>query len=130
MNITDRSTLENILEVARSEFLVNGYRAVGLREIVKKAGVTTGAFYGYFKNKEELFSALVEEEYNHLLTLYKSMLDSFGAMPREEQVRNFADHTRTLLKSLAEYLFQHRDPVPAIPAGQHRHRCRVKNLSG
>lgn len=114
MNVTDRSTLENILEVARSEFLLNGYRAVGLREIVKKAGVTTGAFYGYFKNKEELFSALVEKEYNHLLELYRSMIESFGKMSRDQQVQNLAEHARTLLKAMADYIFQNRDAFKLI----------------
>lgn len=114
MNVADRSTLENILEVARSEFLLNGYRAVGLREIVKKAGVTTGAFYGYFKNKEELFSALVEKEYNHLLELYRSMIESFGKMSRDQQVQNLAEHARTLLKAMADYIFQNRDAFKLI----------------
>ncbi|MBQ2481666.1 MAG: TetR family transcriptional regulator, partial [Treponema sp.] len=54
-------TLEKILEVARAEFLEKGFRGASLREVVKKAGVTTGAFYGYFKSKEELFDALVKK---------------------------------------------------------------------
>ena len=114
MNVTDRSTLDSILEVAKSEFLVHGYRAVGLREIVKKAGVTTGAFYGYFKNKEELFSALVEKEYNHLLEIYRTMIESFGSLPMEEQIRNLDVHAKALLTSLSEYIFQHRDAFKLI----------------
>ena len=114
MNVTDRSTLDSILEVAKSEFLVHGYRAVGLREIVKKAGVTTGAFYGYFKNKEELFSALVEKEYNHLLEIYRTMIEGFGSLPMEEQIRNLDVHAKALLTSLSEYIFQHRDAFKLI----------------
>ena len=37
------------------------------RNIVKNAGVTTGAFYGYYKSKEELFDALVGKQYEHIM---------------------------------------------------------------
>lgn len=44
----DKTTLELILNAAKEEFLDNGFKSASLRNIVKKAGVTTGAFYGYF----------------------------------------------------------------------------------
>ena len=111
---SEKSTLDNILEVARTEFLEKGYRAVGLREIVKKAGVTTGAFYGYFKNKEELFTALVGEEYNHLLNLYRDMIISFGKISHEDQIANIHEYAKTLMTRLSEYIFQHREAFKLI----------------
>ncbi|MFQ7355450.1 MAG: TetR/AcrR family transcriptional regulator [Coprococcus phoceensis] len=42
-------------------FWKKGFQAASFRNIVKNAGVTTGAFYGYYKSKEELFEALVKE---------------------------------------------------------------------
>ena len=53
-------TLENILQAAMEEFSEKGFLGASLRQIVKKAGVTTGAFYGYFSSKEALFNAIVE----------------------------------------------------------------------
>ena len=53
------STREKILEAGKKEFLEKGFRDASLRTIVKEAGVTTGAFYGYYKSKEDLFDALV-----------------------------------------------------------------------
>ena len=55
------STREKILEAGKKEFLEKGFRDASLRTIVKEAGVTTGAFYGYYKSKEDLFDALVAE---------------------------------------------------------------------
>ena len=63
------STLDRIHAAARDEFLVKGYQAASLRNIVKTAGVTTGAFYGYYDSKEALFAALVDEPYRHVLDL-------------------------------------------------------------
>ena len=54
------ATLEKNQEAARAEFLDKGFQGTSLRQIVKNAGVTTGAFYGYFSSKEALFNALVE----------------------------------------------------------------------
>ena len=47
-------TLERILQAAMEEFSEKGFLGASLRQIVKRAGVTTGAFYGYFSSKETL----------------------------------------------------------------------------
>ena len=52
------STLTRIHQAAKTEFLEKDF-AEPLRNIVKSVGMTTGAFYGYYKSKEELFEALV-----------------------------------------------------------------------
>ena len=54
------ATLEKIQEAALTEFLDKGFLGASLRQIVKNAGVTTGAFYGYFSSKEALFASIVE----------------------------------------------------------------------
>ena len=53
-------TLKKIQEAAMAEFLDKGFQGASLRQIVKNAGVTTGAFYGYFSSKEALFASIVE----------------------------------------------------------------------
>lgn len=64
MNEVEQTTLHLILSAAMREFLEKGFKSASLRNIVKTAGVTTGAFYGYYDSKEELFEALVGEHYN------------------------------------------------------------------
>lgn len=56
----EHETKERLLECARAEFLEKGYQGASLRSICKKAGVTTGALYFFFKDKEDLFDAIVE----------------------------------------------------------------------
>ena len=60
MEETSVTTLEKIQEAAMAEFLDKGFQGASLRQIVKNAGVTTGAFYGYFSSKEALFASIVE----------------------------------------------------------------------
>lgn len=59
MGELEKSTLELIHTAAKAEFMEKGFQAASLRNIIKTAGVTTGAFYGYYGRKEELFAALV-----------------------------------------------------------------------
>lgn len=57
----ETETRERLLEVAKDEFLELGYEKASMRKICKKAGVTTGALYFFFKDKNDLFAALVKK---------------------------------------------------------------------
>ena len=86
MSDEEKSTLERILEAARHEFVGKGFKSASLRNIVKEAGVTTGAFYGYFTSKEELFDALVGEKYETFMGMYRSTQEDFKRLPSREQI--------------------------------------------
>ena len=47
-----KSTLDNILDVAHNLFLNRGFSATSVDEICRKAKVTKGGFFHYFKSKE------------------------------------------------------------------------------
>jgi len=51
---------ELLIEEAKKEFLEKGYNKASLRNICARAGVTTGALYFFFKNKEDLFAEIVD----------------------------------------------------------------------
>ena len=54
------STQEKIMQFAKLEFLQHGFKDSSLRNISAAAGVTTGAIYAYFKDKNALFEAIVD----------------------------------------------------------------------
>ncbi|AEC21112.1 transcriptional regulator, TetR family protein [Pusillimonas sp. T7-7] len=60
----DRSqeTRGALLNAARSLFFEKGYAVTGTPEVVERAGVTRGALYHHFKDKQALFQAVVESE--------------------------------------------------------------------
>jgi AcrR family transcriptional regulator len=51
-----------IVEGARAVFLARGFDAASMNDIARTAGVSKGTLYVYFKDKEELFEAIVEQE--------------------------------------------------------------------
>ena len=53
-------TRAKLLEAARSLIREKGHEQTTLEDIAERAGMTTGAIYGNFKNRDELFIALGE----------------------------------------------------------------------
>jgi len=51
-----------IIAGARAVFLGHGFDAASMNDIARAAGVSKGTLYVYFKDKEQLFEAIVEEE--------------------------------------------------------------------
>src|SRR5438105_6943888 len=55
------ATRRALLASARSLFGEKGYAATSVDEVVRHAGVTKGALYHHFRDKDDLFRAVVEE---------------------------------------------------------------------
>ena len=85
------TTLERIQEAAMTEFLDKGFLGASLRQIVKNAGVTTGAFYGYFSSKEALFASIVEPHAKALMGRFMEAQTSFAELPEEQQPEPYGD---------------------------------------
>lgn len=56
-----------ILTSALKAFKKEGYMDASVRNIAKDAGVALGNVYRYFKNKEDLFNAIVDPVYDRLM---------------------------------------------------------------
>ena len=107
-------TLEKIQKTAMDEFLEKGFRGASLRQIVKQAGVTTGAFYGYFSSKEALFASIVEPHAAALMGRFMEAQTSFAELPEAEQPAHMGEDSGAYLRWLVEYICQHRKPVKLL----------------
>ncbi|MGH6725495.1 MAG: TetR/AcrR family transcriptional regulator [Pseudolabrys sp.] len=58
----DNAKRRQIVDGARQVFLARGFDAASMGDIAKAAGVSKGTLYVYFKDKDELFGAIVHGE--------------------------------------------------------------------
>lgn len=76
-------TKEMIIGKARSMFVKKGFQEVSMRSIAKQLGCTHGALYYHFKNKAELFYAIVEVDFSTLNDLLEKIVQG----PEEDSVK-------------------------------------------
>ena len=114
MNRNENNTLDDILSAAKAEFSEKGFQSASLRRIVKNAGVTTGAFYGYFKSKEELFDALVGEQYDTLMGMFCETQNAFTRLSPKEQVQQMDELSGEGMKKMMDYCYANKDEFKLI----------------
>ncbi len=116
------TTRENIQRAAMAEFLDKGFLGASLRQIVKNAGVTTGALYGYFSSKEALFASIVEPHAAALMGRFMEAQTSFAERPEEEQANSMGEESGRDVHGMVDYICRHRQPVKLL-------LCRAEGTS-
>ena len=93
MTNSETGLSEQILETAKNLFIQKGYHGLSMREISDALGVSKASLYYYFKDKEELFLAI--------LTIYldamNAALNRIIAEPVacSEKIRQFVNYVLT-----------------------------------
>ena len=99
MNQNDReNSKELIIRAGKQEFLKYGYKGASLRNICKQAGVTTGAFYFQFENKEQLLDEILRP----VITYFSAMVQK-STMEEFEEESSSADGDEQMLEMLWNY---------------------------
>ncbi len=114
MSEAEQTTLNLILSAAMQEFLEKDFQSASLRNIVKTAGVTTGAFYGYFDSKESLFEALVREQYDYFMNCFCKAQREFADVPPEKQTDNLAAVSGECMHEMLLYAYAHLNEFKLI----------------
>lgn len=70
-------TKQMLLDSARKMFLEKGYSATTLSDIVINANLTRGAAYWHFKNKEEIYKAVIIRELDIMQTHKNNILKDY-----------------------------------------------------
>jgi AcrR family transcriptional regulator len=83
-----QQTREYLLQAAAQVFAERGFYAATLDEVAAAAGFTKGAVYSNFKNKEDLFLALLEDAYAREMTALRATIES-SDIPPEARIGDF-----------------------------------------
>ena len=102
---------ERILSCARAEFLDKGYTDASLRVIAAAAETSTNSIYVRFKDKEGLFSAIVEPVLNEMIERFLKIQEAFHHMDGAAQRAHMAEYadggTMELVRIEVEYTYKY-----------------------
>ncbi len=96
------ATRRALLAAARDAFGDRGYGPTSVEEIVRRAGMTKGALYHHFRDKDDLFTAVVEEVKREVTgTVGAAFLDA-ASVP---------DPLETVILGCQAFIDAHADPA-------------------
>jgi AcrR family transcriptional regulator len=90
---------QHILDSAAKVFAIKGYHQTKVTDILTEADISTGSFYFYFTNKEELFVILYDEMIKTYLAVLQDAVDTIN----ENAVNTLDSITRAITLSLRTF---------------------------
>ncbi|MEV7088473.1 TetR/AcrR family transcriptional regulator [Streptomyces sp. NPDC093085] len=128
-------TVASLTDSALALFTENGFHATSISDIVERAGLTRGAFYSNYRDKEELFLALYDAHADRLLADLRA--EAARLDPGEDLVDRLLAYTaeraeqerRWFLVSMEFTLHAARTPAVAELLGAHEERL-VQAVAG
>src|SRR5215217_3655638 len=93
------ATRSALVTAARELFAERGYAGVGTEEVVRRAGVTRGALYHHFHDKQDLFRAVYEQTEHEIVAAIGARMDGI------------ADPVELLVTGVRAFLDACSDPV-------------------
>ena len=101
--------------MGKREFLAKGFKDASLRHIVKEAGFTQGAFYGYYPDKAALSTALVSPAADGLVEQFKAAQKAHFDLGRRGSRRTRAEACRRrICGRFVGYLYDNFDAFKLI----------------
>ena len=100
---------KKIIAAAQSEFMKQGFESASMRSIASQVGMTVGALYRHFPNKEELFAALVEPAISELMALYEQFRDKEYEMLKTATLEQLWKESDSETKWLMRFIYDHID---------------------
>ncbi len=113
---TKEANRQAILDAARLVFAELGYGATSVRDIIRRTGLASGTFYNYFKSKEEVFEALMDQ---NALTVRPRLRES------RVQARSFEEFVRNTFRIFFEFCKEDKGAYAVMRRNAGHLRVRV-----
>ena len=110
------NTRAKILYAAKQEFFTNGFAATNVRAVAEKAGVTTGALYNLFNNKDGIFEALVSgvfDEFLNILT-HRDVFDAENFGMKTSDLSAITEVSQRRFLKMIDFFYNNWDAMKLI----------------
>lgn len=108
----DKETRDKLIESAKAEFTEKGYSKASLRSICANAGVTTGALYFFFKDKADLYRAIVGKAVDGLFEIMLAHFDEdeeVVAGTDSDEIDGYIDDHSEVAQLLIHHIYSNYD---------------------
>lgn len=96
-----------ILDAAREVFGEIGFEAASVRDIVRRSGLSVGAFYNYYRSKEDVYDALADDGARR----FKPILQAQSA-----KASDFDSYLRAAVRAYFDFIAAEHLAWPALDA--------------
>jgi AcrR family transcriptional regulator len=92
-------TRQRLIEASIRRFYRDGFRSVGIDQILADVGISKTAFYKHFESKEDLMLAALEEQNRWLQETFRGLARELGGPTSLGQLRALLDVVERLVDS-------------------------------
>lgn len=92
-------TRQRLIDTAARRFYRDGFRNVGLDQILSDVAISKTAFYKHFDCKEDLMLAVLEQQNRWLQETFRQMMRQCGGQTPRGQLRSLMDVVATIIES-------------------------------
>lgn len=85
-HLPEQARRDQILTAARSCFIQRGFHPTRMEDIASTAGLSKGGIYFHFQSKQEVFDALVQEEFERSMAVLRSVSESKAPVAEKMQI--------------------------------------------
>lgn len=129
-NSTNGSDLRrSILDISRKMLVSEGFNSITMRKVAQKAGCSATSIYLYFKNKDDLLHALIDEGFE---MLYEKIVAERGNGSSIDQLGRIGNTFMDFGMKHPEYyeimFLIHPDQMERYPADKFRRARRPINI--
>lgn len=108
--LTKLANRQAILDAARLTFAELGFEAASVRDIIRRTNLSVGAFYNYFRSKEEVYQALADDGARRFKLILRA---------EYEKAESFEGFVRTALHAFFSFQLSEQSARGGAPISSH-----------
>jgi AcrR family transcriptional regulator len=97
--VTTSTTRQRLIESAVRRFYRDGFRSVGIDQILSDVGISKTAFYKHFESKEDLMLAALEDQNRWLQETFRALIHQRGGPTPLGQLQALLDVVEYIVQS-------------------------------
>lgn len=114
MALKDHSLDEGIIQAAKKEFMEHGFQKASLHKIAANANVTTGALYTRYKNKNDLFTALVQPIFQAFQPYVQTITEKYYSAQKNRSAQDFIHALKYESRIYCDVIFDYKDEATLL----------------